>query len=164
MGGGGVGGLKVHRLDPDREVPPAPPAPPVQRRIQVRQGDSLQRIAGRELGDSKLWRLVATTNGLRDPFVIQAGQELLMPTEAALARSREALEPQPASAAGGRAEPAPASGERRHRVARGETLGEISQQYYGTSKHSMHILRANGLSDPRELRANATIVIPPPPR
>ncbi|MBL7007946.1 MAG: LysM peptidoglycan-binding domain-containing protein [Planctomycetes bacterium] len=153
---------RIHRLEGGGgELPPGPPAAAARRKVKVRDGDNLERIAGRELGDRKLWRLVATTNGLQDPFVIRSGQELLMPTEQQLANSRAALQPREASAPV-RALP-PAAGERQHLVVRGETAGEISQRYYGTSKHSDHILRANGLSDPRDLRAGKTILIPPPP-
>ncbi len=149
---------------------PGPPPPPSSspRTVKVRGGDSLQRLAKRELGDKDLWRLLASVNGLRSPYTIQAGQSLKLPSEEAVAASLQAMGRGSGAGAsgngGGQTGPAAAGGSRQHVVRSDETLGEISQRYYGTSKHWQHILRANGLSDPRELRAGKTITIPPPPQ
>jgi nucleoid-associated protein YgaU len=146
-------GLQFVDLAEESAAPPPAPAP--QRKIIVRPNDTLQRIASRELGDSKLWRLIASTNSIRDPRSLRAGQTLLLPADGALQASRAAMSGEPAAATGASQE---------HVVRSDETLGEISQQYYGTSKHWRHILEANGMTDPRELRAGKTIRIPPPPR
>lgn len=49
------------------------------------------------------------------------------------------------------------SGGARHTVAPGETLGAIARRY---SVNAADIMRANGISDPRRLRAGAVITIP----
>jgi LysM repeat protein len=45
----------------------------------VQRGDSLSKIAQRELGDPNRWREIAQANGIRDPNMIQPGQRLVMP-------------------------------------------------------------------------------------
>ena len=45
----------------------------------VRAGDTLPRIAGRELGDQSLWVQIAQLNGIRDPRNVRVGQRLRMP-------------------------------------------------------------------------------------
>ncbi|RMH03501.1 MAG: LysM domain-containing protein [Planctomycetota bacterium] len=162
----------VHSLDPE-PVPSGPertahqPPPSTRsaagRTVVVAPGDTLEAIAARELGDRSLWKLIATRNGIHDPRRVRAGDRLSLPGPDELADRRRALaefdDAGPGPAAG-----AAAGTERRHRVAEGETISEISQRYYGTSRLWRHILAANGLSDPRQLRAGTTLVIPPPPR
>jgi nucleoid-associated protein YgaU len=43
------------------------------------QGDTLASIAYREYGSPKLWRLIAATNGIDDPFRVAIGQRLMIP-------------------------------------------------------------------------------------
>lgn len=60
------------------------------RRVKTRRGDTIQRIAARELGDATLWHTIVYINELRWPFiqddpnppagVIQAGDAILVPT------------------------------------------------------------------------------------
>ena len=51
----------------------------------VRRGDSLSRIARRELGDGNRWPEIAELNGLADPDLIAVGQKLRLPAGAASA-------------------------------------------------------------------------------
>ncbi len=45
----------------------------------VKQGDSLSRIALRELGDESRWKELATLNQLADPDKIYIGQRITLP-------------------------------------------------------------------------------------
>lgn len=54
----------------------------------------------------------------------------------------------------------PADAPRIHTVAPGETLGHISQRYYGTTRHWKRIAEANGISDPAAIRAGMRLTIP----
>jgi hypothetical protein len=45
----------------------------------VRDGDTLARIAARELGDYRKWSLIATLNGLRDPNSLNPNDRILLP-------------------------------------------------------------------------------------
>lgn len=46
----------------------------------VRKGDTLSRIARRELGDGAAWQALADYNGLPSPDQIVAGQQIWLPT------------------------------------------------------------------------------------
>jgi nucleoid-associated protein YgaU len=50
----------------------------------VRPGDTLQSIAWEELGAASLWRAVAQANGVDDPFRLQLGSSIIIPSLAAL--------------------------------------------------------------------------------
>lgn len=52
-------------------------APP--RTYVVVQGDTLSRIAQRQLGNANRWNEIASLNGLRDPNKVSAGQTLKLP-------------------------------------------------------------------------------------
>jgi hypothetical protein len=47
----------------------------------VRRGDTLSKIAARELGSSSKWHEIAKLNHLRDPDVIKIGQKLKIPAK-----------------------------------------------------------------------------------
>jgi len=66
----------------------------------VRKGDTLARIARRELGDANAWRVLADYNGLPSPDQIVVGQQLWLP-------SRRDLAPSPPPDAPGLAPAAP---------------------------------------------------------
>jgi LysM repeat protein len=50
------------------------------RRYLVQRGDTLERIARRELGDAAAWRAIADFNGLPSPDQIVVGQALSLPS------------------------------------------------------------------------------------
>jgi nucleoid-associated protein YgaU len=47
----------------------------------VRRGDSLASIAADVYRDPGQWRVIATTNGIEDPFVVPAGSKLTLPKQ-----------------------------------------------------------------------------------
>jgi LysM repeat protein len=61
------------------------------RRYIVRKGDTLERIARRELGDAAAWRSLVDYNGLSRPDQIVAGQQIWLPSR----RDRKPLPPPP---------------------------------------------------------------------
>ena len=67
---------------PDEQSPTNPTSggPPGRRSRSVIEGDSLAGIAYRELGDAKLWRVVADMNGIDDPYAIAPGTVVLLPS------------------------------------------------------------------------------------
>jgi len=50
----------------------------------IQKGDTLEKIAEEKLEDSELWFLLAKYNNIPDPYLIQAGQEILIPSKAEL--------------------------------------------------------------------------------
>lgn len=47
----------------------------------VRRGDSLASIAANVYGDPSAWRVIASANGIEDPFVLPAGSKLTLPKQ-----------------------------------------------------------------------------------
>lgn len=62
----------------------APAAAPAARTYTVVAGDSLSKIAQRELGDASRWRAIydANRDSIKDPDLIHPGQVLKMPANA----------------------------------------------------------------------------------
>ncbi|TDT17021.1 hypothetical protein BDK89_2622 [Ilumatobacter fluminis] len=67
---------------PDEQVPTNPTSggPPGRRSRSLVEGDSLAGIAYRELGDAKLWRVIADMNGIDDPLSVAPGTVVLLPS------------------------------------------------------------------------------------
>ena len=59
---------------------PTSGGPAGRRTRTVREGDNLPLIAYREYGSSAGWRAIAEANGIDDPFDLQPGAELLVPS------------------------------------------------------------------------------------
>jgi nucleoid-associated protein YgaU len=57
-------------------------APAPNRTVTVKSGDSLSKIAKRELGDANKWKAIyeANRDKIQDPDMIHPGQVLNMPT------------------------------------------------------------------------------------
>ncbi len=106
----------------------------------IQRGDTLGALA-RRYGSNV--DAIMSANGIRNPRHLSIGKTLVIPRGA----GRYAY----AAAAVG----TPPDGH--HTVRRGETLGLLARRY-GTSVSA--IMGANGLSDPRQLRAGRSIVIP----
>jgi nucleoid-associated protein YgaU len=124
------------------------------RSYRVRERDSLTKIARKEYGSEEHWRWLAEVNGIKNPGKLKIGDLIQLPPRPTgpVAAGAPAT---PASAV-----PAVAAGTQ-HLVKKGETIGEISQRYYGTSKDWKRILDANGLKRAEDLKAGQTLVIPP---
>ena len=45
----------------------------------VKEGDSLSKIADAELNDIDLWKDLAYINSIKAPYIIQPGQQILIP-------------------------------------------------------------------------------------
>jgi nucleoid-associated protein YgaU len=130
-----------------RPAPIAPPPPGVvegARTVIVKKGDTLQKIAARELGDASRWRVLTEWNPGLDPKKLQRGQELRLPP--------------PTRAAPARVAPAT----RLHEVAPDDTLQSIAERYYGDRARWIDLLEANRdqLRGPADLKAGSKIRIP----
>jgi hypothetical protein len=58
---------------------PTSGTPKPQRSYQVSPGDTLDRIAARQYGDSTMWRAIAAANGIQDPLDLTPGRLLAIP-------------------------------------------------------------------------------------
>ncbi|MCC6623279.1 MAG: LysM peptidoglycan-binding domain-containing protein [Deltaproteobacteria bacterium] len=116
-----------------------------QRSHVVRAGETLSQISLRYYGMGSMWQAIATANGIADPSKLDVGQKLVIPAQGAAKTS-----------AGAARKVVPAH----HVVARGETLGEIADTYYGSWARWTDIAKANRISDPRSLKVGQKLVLP----
>ena len=135
---------------------PAPAA--ATRDYTIRSGDSLERIARRELGDASAVDRIASLNGLSKPYTIYAGRSLKLPVVDTVATSAPAPRTAPTAAA-----PAPVATEGRtaYTVRPGDSLSVVLERAFGTYKRSLPIVKSlhPGL-DPNRIRVGMTIVLP----
>jgi len=122
------------------------------RSIRVRQNEVLSRIAKRELGDAGRWREILKLNGMESDQDLRVGQKLFLPPRDAVASSLEdssqGISPTHHEAT-------------IYLVQRGDVLGRIAKQFYGSSQETERILRANGLQNANQIYAGQELVIPP---
>ncbi len=134
---------------------PSAALPAGTRSYRIRENDNLAKIARREYGSDQYWRWLAEANGIANPGRLAIGDVIQLPPKPVAAQGAAAAPPAAQAAA-------PQAGGQRHLVKKGETVGEIAQKYYGSSKDWKRILEANALKRPEDLRAGQTLVIPPP--
>jgi len=130
-----------------RPAPLAPPPPGSSiepRIVVVQKGETLQKIAARELGDANQWRALIQWNPGVNPKRLKLGQELKVPPPARVAPSREATTT------------------RLHEVVADDTLQSIAERYYGDRARWIDLFQANRdqLRAPSDLKAGSKIRIP----
>lgn len=118
--------------------------------IVVHPGDTLSGIAQRELGNADLYPELAQANHLADPDDLGVGQTITIP--AALIDPAGQRGPAPTTT--------PAS--RTVRVQPGDTLTKIAQRELGNPDLYRQLAAANHISDPDNILAGSTIMIPAP--
>lgn len=127
----------------------APPSVPVSaaKTIRVGQGDSLWKLAQRNLGYGSLWPMILAANpGLTDPNHLRLGTELALPAVVAIARSS----PRPASAA-----------VRTIKVHKGDTLWSLARNNLGQNSDWRCLAAANpALSDAGRIFVGQELVVP----
>jgi len=116
-----------------------------QRSHTVRAGETLSQIALRYYGMGSMWQAIATANGIADPGKLTVGHKLVIPRQG---------EAKTSAAAAKKAVPT------HHVVARGETLGELADTYYGDWARWKDIAKANRITDPRALAIGQKLVLP----
>jgi LysM repeat protein len=126
---------------------PAAAAAPVYHTVQ--RGETLASI-GQAYGIS--WGDIAAANGITNANRIYAGQQLIIPGASAPGTAAVAPPVVPASTT-----PTTTTGQRTHVVKAGEHLAAIASAY-GVSWPA--IAAVNGLSDPNQIYAGQTLIIP----
>ena len=111
----------------------------------VAKGDSYYTIAKKKLGSSSRWRELERLNNI-------PAESLRVGTVIKLPAQQDAG----AGAAGGAA----VGGGKTHIVSKGETLGDISKQYFGTTTKWKQIVEANPGVRPENLKVGQSLAIP----
>ena len=125
---------------------------------EVRTGDILGDISAKYYGTSSRWKEIAAANGISDPRKIKVGEKLVIPGAANRSSSSSSSSTSPTlSPSNGAAGRGPGVW---HVVQRGDSLGEISTKYYGTSTKWKDIQQANTGIDPRSLLVGSKLWIP----
>ena len=127
---------------------PAPPA-----RVMVQPGETLSEIALRYYGIAGAATSIAAANGLSDPDRIRWGTELILPPPGSVGTAAAVPTTAPAATA------TSAAG-RTITVAAGETLSTIALRTYGAAEYAASLAKANGITDPDQVRAGVDIVLP----
>ncbi|MFW5698253.1 MAG: LysM peptidoglycan-binding domain-containing protein [Planctomycetota bacterium] len=127
--------------------------PPGAKTHVVQPGEVLGDISQRYYGTSKRWRDIAAANNIADPGLLQAGARIVIPDLPGLSASGSA-------SSSSRSRASDQGGGRQHTVASGDTLGAISQRYYGTDRYWERIRDANPGVNPMVLPIGHSLVIP----
>jgi LysM repeat protein len=156
-GGGGANGLAPQPVVP----PPAPPAQP-ERVYEIQPGESLYKIAKRELGDGELWRSLVEFNKGVIPAsgAVKAGMKIKLPPKT---ERRVASAPAPAETPAKPDTKSSTTGKHRTYVVRkGDTLGSIASRELGTVKRMQEILDLNKdvITNPDMVREGMTLKLP----
>lgn len=127
----------------------APPSVPFSaaKTIRVGQGDSLWKLAERNLGYGSLWPMILAANpGLSDPSHLRLGTELALPAVVAIARSS----PRPASAA-----------VRTIKVHKSDTLWSLAKSNLGRSSDWRCLAAANpSISNTGRIFVRQELIVP----
>jgi len=136
--------------------PEAGTGPRETRAYVVKDGDTLERIARRELGDGRRWREIQALNAGIDPRRLKIGARLLIAGEA-----RPQAGSRPVSSEPKRPAPAPSKvATTAYTVKRGDVLGRIAQRELGSAKLWPKIVELNPGVDPNRLHVGAVLRLP----
>ncbi len=126
-------------------APPTPGAVADARSTVIQKGDTLQKIAARELGSSEQWRVLIAWNPGLDPKRLKTGAKLQLPP---VVRAAPKVTATPAA--------------RRHVVMADETLRSIAKRWYGDEERWIDLLEANRdvLDGPGRVRVGLELRIP----
>lgn len=111
----------------------------------VAKGDSYYTIAKKKLGSSSRWREIERLNNV-PAEELRVGMVIKLPAAE--------------QSAGGTGGAAGVGGGKTHVVSKGETLGDISKQYFGTTTKWKAIVEANPGVRPENLKVGQSLAIP----
>ncbi len=134
----------------------APTPGPGERTYTVKSGDSYYTIAKRELGQASRWKEIEKLNGI-GAEELHVGQVIKLP-----AKKDASSGSSTSGSTSGDSHSSGATG-KTHTVAGGETLSDISKQYFGTTARWKDIVKANPGVDPEALKVGQKLIIPDAP-
>lgn len=129
----------------------------------VKSGDSLARIAKRQLGAESRWEEIVALNPGVNAKNLKVGQELTLPAGAAPMTAEAKPNPKPAPSTTPVAKnekPAPKSSAKSYTVRKGDTLSAIARRELGSAARAKDIQALNPGLDPAKLKVGQTIQMP----
>jgi len=132
--------------------------PPRFREYTVKDGDTLEGIARRELGSSRYVGAIREANPLADLDRLRSGRVIRIPVDPENIQGKPVDPPKTEPAA----EPVPVE----YTVRPGDTLSGIAKRHYGSVRFAEFIYEANRgvLSSPDDLREGQKLKLPPKPQ
>ena len=128
------------------------------RTYTVAQGDTPGAISKKMYGTTQRYQLIMDANGIKDTGSLRVGAVLNIPELPTTTTTTPTT-----VTTGGITAVAPTgtdNGTITHIVAQGETLGDISKKYYGTTQQYKRIMEANHITDPTKVATGRRLVIP----
>ncbi|MDG1051637.1 MAG: LysM peptidoglycan-binding domain-containing protein [Planctomycetota bacterium] len=157
--GSGSAGLRPATPEPSGDRAAPAPAPKT-RAYTIQSGDSLARIAKRELGDTGAVDRIASLNGLAEPYTIYSGRTLQLPVAALQPASTPSAPTSAAREASAQA-PRATGGRATYTVRPGDSLSLVLEREFGTSKRSLPLVKTlNPGLDPNAIRPGMRIILP----
>jgi len=156
--------VEPRRVDPvigAQATPPKPViVPPRFRDYTVRNGDTLNSIARRELGSANLRDAVSRANPLVNFDGIKAGRVIRIPLDPTNIQGKPAADTTPAPTV------TPPEQTIEYTVRSGDTLSGIAKSQYGSTAYKDLIFQANRdrLKDEDSLQLGQKLRLPPKPR
>lgn len=143
--------------DPRGTRPTPAVIPPEFREYTIRDGDTLEGIARRELGSARHVEAIRAANPLMSPENLRIGRPIRLPLDVANIQGR----PNPSAA--NQAEPEPPSAVAEYTVKSGDTLSKIAKEFYGSTGYDEFIYLANRdrLASKDELKLGQKLRLPP---
>jgi len=129
------------------------------RTVVLARGETLSHVAARELGDAKLWRLIAQANDIEHPERVAVGQELIVPRRGESATAEAGGTTRGTARVESTAQ-VRSSSAGRYVIASGDTLSQIAQEQLGGASRWKEILAANPGLDAKRLVVGREIRLP----
>ncbi len=121
----------------------------------VQEGDNLWSIAEKYLGSGFRFEELVKTNGIKNPKIIEIGQQLTIPKSLVENDSQGEITKTAASTQKGQ------TGETTYTVKQGDYLWKIAQEVYGDGFQWTKIATTNNLQSPNVIHTGNVLRIPP---
>lgn len=131
---------------------------------KVQEGEYLSDISYKYYGTHHRWRKILEANNLVSDTAVQAGTRLIIPDAGSSPTASERARSTSSASSGGggsqAARPARSGPGSWYTIAKGDTIGHLSQRFYGTVRQHHRITEANPGINPNALRLGQKIWIP----
>jgi nucleoid-associated protein YgaU len=146
--------------EPAKDAPPVPAATTVVYKVQ--EGDTFGSLARTKLGSEALWPEIHKLNPTIKPEKLRAGDEIRLPTAAALA-AKDAAKGGKSSGRGApldRPLPEASDGKRFYTVKKGDNFERIAAAQLGSARRVKDLLELNRSVEPAKLQIGQRIQLP----